>query len=243
MDATNTTFDNNTFDMAFDKGTLDALMCAKNLEIPYNLIREMYRVTKPQKYFIVVTYGRPDERLKIFLEALKDDTLYKYSYEVKEINLSLMSNLINILRNKSDNFSVSNAIKDKKILVPSVVEACIGKLILEKEKVKGDIGLTQEEIQIKLDLINKKILNMKVLKMLYNKKFEKEDKAEKVNEVQKEEQGQSEQMDPDLLNVEKNLKEAKNLIEDSNTQNSNESNPTQNNARRNHCYMYIFKKL
>ena len=86
MDATNTTFEDNTFDVTLDKGTLDALMCAKNLEIPFNLIREMYRVTKSQKYFVVITYGRPDERLNTFLEALKDDTLYQFTYEVKEIN-------------------------------------------------------------------------------------------------------------------------------------------------------------
>lgn len=240
MDATNTTFEDNTFDVTLDKGTLDALMCAKNFEIPFNLIREMYRVTKSQKYFVVITYGRPDERLNTFLEALKDDTLYQFTYEVKEINLSLMSNLINILRNKSDNFSVSNAIKDKKILIPSVVEACIGKLLLEKQKVKEDIGLTEEEIQVKIDSINKKILNMKLMKLMYDKKFEREAKALKANTVQQDDQDK--QVDSDLLNVENKILEAKYLVENSTTQNGNESNSAQNNARRNHCYMYVFKK-
>lgn len=240
MDATNTTFEDNSFDVTLDKGTLDALMCAKNLEIPFNLIREMYRVTKSQKYFVVITYGRPDERLKTFLEALKDDSLYQFTYEVKEINLSLMSNLINILRNKSDNFSVSNAIKDKKILIPSVVEACIGKLLLEKQKVKEDIGLTEEEIQVKIDSINKKILNMKLMKLMYDKKFEREAKELKANTVQQDDQ--IKQVDSDLLNVENKILEAKYLVEDSSTKNENESNSIQNNARRNHCYMYVFKK-
>ena len=92
MDATNMTFLDNTFDLTFDKGTLDALLCSKNNDIPFKLIQEMYRVTKINSHFAFVTYGKPEERLKVFREALPQDK-YNFSHQVREISLSLMSNI------------------------------------------------------------------------------------------------------------------------------------------------------
>jgi ubiquinone/menaquinone biosynthesis C-methylase UbiE len=68
MDCTRMTFDDNMFDMAFDKGTLDALMCGNKAdETVEGTLREIYRVLLPGGCFFEITYGKPKGRLALFL--------------------------------------------------------------------------------------------------------------------------------------------------------------------------------
>ncbi len=79
----------------------------------------MFRVTKKDKYFSIITYGDPAMRLRMFME-----TLPPYSYELTchKIGLSLLTNFVNTLRNNSKDFTISSAVKDKKVLYLSFID-------------------------------------------------------------------------------------------------------------------------
>jgi len=61
MDATKMTFQDNSFDVVFDKGTLDALYTG-SAEMVKNVIPEVYRVLRPGGIFVSVTFGAPRSR-------------------------------------------------------------------------------------------------------------------------------------------------------------------------------------
>ena len=56
--------DGSCFDIVFDKGTLDAIMCgsesSKNAQL---MLLEIHRILKPGGVFLLVTYGQPSARL------------------------------------------------------------------------------------------------------------------------------------------------------------------------------------
>ena len=82
----------------------------------------MFRVTKVDGYFCVITYGEPEDRIGIFLEALP-----KYAYELKceKVSLSLVSNFINSLRSYTKNGSLNEALQDKNIMCNSLIDCNI----------------------------------------------------------------------------------------------------------------------
>jgi hypothetical protein len=202
----------------------------------------MFRVTKLDSYFAVITYGEPELRLKFFMDALPK---FKYELSCKEISLSFLSNFINSLRNNSSDFSVTNALKDKKVLASSLLDAVISKL--EDDIKKGD-KLTPEQLSAK----KKKLLNMKVMKLAYKKKNnllnqEQGDADTAINKNQQEEtyiestskaseieNNHSEAMVIDYKKRDNEFNEEDNF--------ENENN-NRTNARRTCCYLYIFKKV
>ncbi len=82
----------------------------------------MFRVTKKDKYFTIITYGSPEIRLELLMDALP-----RFSYELSchKVALSLLSNFVNSLRNNSSDFSIKSAIKDKDVLYCSFIEGNI----------------------------------------------------------------------------------------------------------------------
>jgi hypothetical protein len=180
----------------------------------------MFRVTKVNKSMCIVTHGTPEERLNIFKEILKEK---KYEIIHKTVQLSLMSNLINILRNKSKDFSVSEALKDKNILMTSVVEAALSKLENERDELVGS-GHGQDSEELKI--VNKKIFQFKIMRMVQEKKAEK---AKINSENSNQNHGNNAKMD------EKEQADNKKTLE--------EINPKKENMRRTQCYLYIIKKL
>ena len=67
MDATNmNTIKDQSFDCVIDKGTLDALISGKDLTICEKMIRETMRILKEDGQFILITYGSPEGRKKLF---------------------------------------------------------------------------------------------------------------------------------------------------------------------------------
>jgi hypothetical protein len=87
------------------------------LEVPFKLLQEIFRVTKVGSHFCVVTYGEPDLRLAIYLEALPK---FKYELTCEKISLSFMSNLINALRAKGGN--MKEALNNKDVLMSSIMD-------------------------------------------------------------------------------------------------------------------------
>jgi hypothetical protein len=67
MDCTKKTFDDNMFDMGFDKGTLDGLMCGNKAdEAIEGTLRGISRVLLPGGCFFEITCGKPKGRLALF---------------------------------------------------------------------------------------------------------------------------------------------------------------------------------
>ena len=103
MDCRKTTFENETFDVVIDKGTIDALCCSTNsLANVSNTSEDMFRILKPGGYFIVITFGTPCQRLveinhtkhnwKTFLpivvdqgyEDMRDSQIYIFVFQKNE---------------------------------------------------------------------------------------------------------------------------------------------------------------
>ena len=123
MDATKMDFEDNYFDCAIDKGTLDAIMCGNDPSPPARMIREMHRVTKIGGHYCIITHGEPESRLAYF-EKFKND---KCNFDIKceTINLSFMANLINSLRNKSNDHTLKGGLKNRNEIVASVLDAFV----------------------------------------------------------------------------------------------------------------------
>lgn len=90
--------------------------------MPSKLINEMYRVTKVNGYFTFITHGEPNHRLPFFEKYLP---VASYEVSNETVNLSFMSNLINSIRNTSKDHSIKNALKDKNILIASILDAFV----------------------------------------------------------------------------------------------------------------------
>ena len=63
MDVTDMTYPDNSFDLVFDKSTIDALLCS---DTPYistaKMLSEIERVLKDDGIYIAVSYGSPHTR-------------------------------------------------------------------------------------------------------------------------------------------------------------------------------------
>jgi SAM-dependent methyltransferase len=67
MDCMELKFGEGVFDLVFDKGTIDALMCGEGSAQKIGLtLLEIYRVLRRGGLFIEVTYGRPEIRIAQF---------------------------------------------------------------------------------------------------------------------------------------------------------------------------------
>ena len=77
MDCTHLEFDDGVFDYAFDKGTIDALMCGEDSTENVNkTLSEAHRVLSPGGLFFEITYGRPENRMRLFESAGLDWKLH-----------------------------------------------------------------------------------------------------------------------------------------------------------------------
>ena len=82
-------YDNESFDMALDKGTLDAIILEKAdkwepdpeaFEISEKYFKEVDRVLKPDGIFIQISFGQPHFRRKLF-----ERDIYNWDVEVQTI--------------------------------------------------------------------------------------------------------------------------------------------------------------
>jgi hypothetical protein len=193
------------------------------MDIPFKLLQEMFRVTKVGSHFCVVTYGEPDLRLALFLEALPK---FKYELNCEKISLSFMSNFINALRAKSGS-TMKEALSNKDVVVSSIMDgnininpACITKL-----SEQGD----DEETQRKL----KKMRMMRIY--LEAQKLQRREEAEAKRREEAGEEPIKQETLEDIPNEEAREEPIETPEQDPFNQNPK--------GRRQHCYLYLFKKI
>ena len=64
MDVRDIKYESNFFDLAIDKSTIDALLCGDDAFINVaKMIKEVQRVLKVGGYYMIISYGTPDDRL------------------------------------------------------------------------------------------------------------------------------------------------------------------------------------
>merc|ERR1712129_626847 len=63
-DATNMTFEEGSFDLIFEKGTLDAMYTASN-QLVTRTVSEVGRVLRPGGLFVSVSFGAEDNRREL----------------------------------------------------------------------------------------------------------------------------------------------------------------------------------
>ena len=139
MDATKMDFEDNFFDCSIDKGTLDAIMCGNDPSPPAKLIKEMHRVTKIGGHYCIITHGGPETRMSYFEKFKNEKRDFEIKYE--KINLSFMANLINSLRNKSNNHTLKDGLKNRNEVVASVLDAFVQSY--------KDVPLNEEDKKLK----------------------------------------------------------------------------------------------
>lgn len=67
MDCTQMNYDDNSFDLIIDKGTIDALACSDDDE--YNIrstVSECMRVLRPGGIYMVISFGEESRRMHFF---------------------------------------------------------------------------------------------------------------------------------------------------------------------------------
>eukprot|EP01016_Furgasonia_blochmanni_P045551 TRINITY_DN643_c0_g1_i7.p1 TRINITY_DN643_c0_g1~~TRINITY_DN643_c0_g1_i7.p1 ORF type:complete len:305 (-),score=37.50 TRINITY_DN643_c0_g1_i7:269-1183(-) len=67
MDVRDLQYENNTFDLAIDKSTIDALLCGDDSFVSVaRMMKEVQRVLKPGGVYFVISYGAPENRVLHF---------------------------------------------------------------------------------------------------------------------------------------------------------------------------------
>lgn len=76
MDVTNMSYQDETFDIAIDKSTIDALLCGdcSFLNVA-RMTKEVQRILKTNGYYFVISYGHPDNRTLHFTRPHLDFVL------------------------------------------------------------------------------------------------------------------------------------------------------------------------
>ncbi|KAJ4873654.1 S-adenosyl-L-methionine-dependent methyltransferases superfamily protein [Raphanus sativus] len=63
-------FGDGSFDAVIDKGTLDSILCGSNSrQHSTQMLEEVWRVLKDKGVYILITYGAPDYRLRLFKDS------------------------------------------------------------------------------------------------------------------------------------------------------------------------------
>merc|ERR550514_1010528 len=118
MDATATTFEDGSFDLAVDKGTFDAITCEAGEEKPLAqaLIREMARVVKVGGKLVLVSHASHRQEFITTVAPCWD------LEEVMKCDLSANATLVNILRSRLAGAPMSHALKDPELFISAIKE-------------------------------------------------------------------------------------------------------------------------
>ena len=67
MDAKEMSYENNKFDIVFDKGVFDCVLCGTNTNNINKFLKEVYRVIKPKGIYFMISNTGPEERIDFLL--------------------------------------------------------------------------------------------------------------------------------------------------------------------------------
>ncbi len=82
MDVRDLKLENNSIDLAIDKSTIDALLCGENSFINVaKMIKEVQRVLKVGGYYMIISYGSPENRVVHLERKFEDFDVQIYSIE------------------------------------------------------------------------------------------------------------------------------------------------------------------
>ncbi|CAK0840446.1 unnamed protein product, partial [Prorocentrum cordatum] len=126
MNATAMDFEDCSFDLAVDKGTLDAMMCggAAGSGDAAGLAAETWRTLRPGGLLLLVSHnGGRRPLLDRAVEELHGAGAGWEQLELRKCRLSPQATLINILRSKLPGRPLSEALGDAKLLAEAAVEA------------------------------------------------------------------------------------------------------------------------
>lgn len=116
MDATNTSYNDEEFDVVLDKGTLDALICGTDLSLSDAMLKEMGRVVKKDGQILIITHSGPEGRKRVFQSELSFDT---YDYFFSKVYLSSSNILVNLM--KANKMSLKQ-LTEKQIMTRTMLE-------------------------------------------------------------------------------------------------------------------------
>lgn len=129
MDATKMSYSDGQFDVIIDKGTLDALISGKNYDICQGLLKECMRVTKQNGQVLLITYGSPQGRRKVFQPAYPFD---KYDYYQCRAELNDVSTMINLMRSNVGENGLNHILKDQAAFSKSMKEYSLIRFLRQK---------------------------------------------------------------------------------------------------------------
>lgn len=113
MDALNTDFEDNHFNIIIDKGTLDALCCGNDYTMARDLLKEMYRVCQVGGEIWLITNSAEINRKHLF-EACFEQKQLEVKYYKQFLSESV--NLINIMRSVGNGKSMKQVMFDPELM-------------------------------------------------------------------------------------------------------------------------------
>jgi len=119
MDCMNMTFEDQSFDLVIDKGTIDAVICGDDLQPSLQITREMCRITKKSGHVVLVSNAAPQGRKMLFEDSIP---IKDFETHFSKVCLSDKSDLINIMRHNLKDKPMSAIMKDKTMLLKSMIE-------------------------------------------------------------------------------------------------------------------------
>ena len=183
-------YEDNQFDIVFDKAVFDCVLCAVDADNKANIfMKEIYRIIKPNGYYFLVSNSGPENRLKyiqnknikydIFVHSILNDKKQAEIYKNNDIETNFMKkiNYIYICK-KINEFEKNNTEENEDKNYKNKSNNITEKNFLDEEKI---INKNNEKIKDNNKIVedNKKITNETDEKNLEKNIVNKEEIKEK----------------------------------------------------------------
>ena len=145
MDVRDMKYKNDMFDLVIDKATMDTLLCGEHpfLNVA-RMLKEVSRVLKEGGYYLLLSYGKPEDRLIHLKRDFLAFDIDIYTIKRKEVKKNESSNINNNEENENGNNSGE---KEKEKEKDSVHYGYICKKLKEAEKYMDNFDKICQEIE------------------------------------------------------------------------------------------------